>query len=1562
MKSNITSNRVCGRISRLQIAACLLFLGLGAAGPFSASGQGVISSSSTNGADLDTLFLPPTNSVMVNSGVAIDNTGSGNDAVSGSSTNWSLANAGTLNGNNNGVNFGSGGSVSNLSGGIISGGIDGVQISGDTGSVDNAGSISGNTAGVLLNSGGSVNNQATGTISGNNAGVQISGGLGYVTNAGTISGEGVFMTGGGVVDNQAGGTISGFNFSGVEIDNAAGSVVNAGTITSANNDAVLLNDGGSVFNSGSIIAANAFFDGVNVSGGGSVTNVTGGTISGGDNGVQISGEGVVVNSGSISGGAQDGVLLNNGGSVENQSGGTITGGGNGVEISGGDGAVVNAGSIAGSSFSGVLLSGGGSVSNLATGTISGGSFSGVEIDNAPGSVDNAGVITSAGNDGVWLSAGGDVNNQTGAAIQGNLNGVEISAPGNVVNAGSISGLTADGIFLAAGGSVSNLSGGIIAGANNGVDVVGGPGFVDNAGSIAGTNGIGVNLTGGGNVNNQSTGVIQGGQHGVYVGGSGSVANAGTITGTTGDGVMIDGTGSVVNSGSISSSSTSPVNPDTGVGVYLTGGGSVSNLSGGSIVGGVGGVAISVFGGGPGVVDNAGSIIGTNYVGVYLGNGGSVNNQAGGVIQGGQNGVEITGDVGLVNNAGVIMDASGDGIYMGAGGSVTNLSGGIIGGNTNGVEIAGGPGYVENAGSITGTNNDGVLLGGGGNVNNQAGGSIMGGNNGVEVAGNGNVVNAGTIIGTSNNGVYFSSGSGNAGTVENQTGGIISGGLYGIYLNGDGNVVNAGIITGDSLDGIYIEDFNNQDWVVNQAGGIIQGGRNGIFINYAASVTNAGTIIGTNGAGVYIDGNGTIGSTVVNLNGGWIEGGQEGVLSLDGPGSVINAGTIVGDAGTAILFDNYTNSVVLQTGSVIQGSIVGGSSFDAAYLQGNGSFGGNNGYYYFTNFETLTVQGDAARWNSPASSWNLTGTNAFFTSAEVQSGLLRINGELTTPLLTVDQGWAGGSLPAILTNSAILNSDTNGLGGSGTIVGNVDNHGYFSPGNSIGTLTILGSMTNSGNYYVEVTNTGASDQIAVSGAAVINGGNVVVEPFQPTFNPQAGNAGIYAVQTSFTILTATNGVFGTYAAATIDSNNLVQSVLFPLSGSSLSYGANNVTLVLNRTPFNSVAQSFNQNSVANALDGVGVTGLSATMATLVNQFYWQTNAAQARAALNSLGGDIHATLGMLDVRQQEAFNGLIAQRTGRISAGARSGDFATGWKPIQLASADSTSSSMQQAEMDQPLDFWVQGIGAFGHLDGDGNAQGGDFSVGGLGGGLDYRFTPELLGGLGIGYSHGSADVGGPGANGTVDDYQVAGYGGYVQGPWHLDGILSYGLLHTDTKRFINVGSIHQQANGSYDGGVLTLSTEGGYAIQFDQFTLEPTLGLNYAHLSQDSFSETGAAADGNNYGLNVNSVDMDSVRSSMGVRLGAQLGAADSTQYLAELHALWEHEFADRYAVANESFVGGSGAFDVRGVELGADTLRLGGGLTVAFTQSVQGFVNYEAGLNSQINSSTISGGLSISW
>ena len=1612
MNWNITMKRFNGQHLWRHGAVGLLCLTFLVANPLPTPGQGVIGTDSTTGLDLDSLFGPPTNSVTVNPGVTINN--STGDAIFGSATNWNLNNdAAMLNGNNNGVNFQAGGSVNNLSGGRITGngfygqgvdingagsvtnagsitgngiavllgggsvnneaggsiaGYNGVEIDGSAGSVDNAGSITGTTNdGVYLSAGGSVNNEVGGTITGNKYyGVQISDGPGSVTNAGAITGgrDGVSLEGGSV-NNLSGGTITGNEYDGVEIYGAPGSVINAGSITGTNNDGVDL-DGGSVNNlSGGTITGNESDGaGVDILGGGSVNNQAGGTITG-SIGVFIgTSPGSVTNAGSIFGGVYlDGGSVNNlaGGTISrNGSGGdgvndadsvnnagTITGGYDGVE--GGE-SVNNAGTITGKN-DGVDLYGVGSVTNLLDGTVSGG-FNGVEIDYGVGYVENAGSITGTTNDGVYLGAGGSVNNLSGGIIAGNGNGVEnAGGPGTVINSGSIIGTNGDGVLLDSG-SVNNLAGGTIVGNGTtyqaGVAINDG-GSVTNAGSITGSY-DGVFLGSGGSVNNLAGGTIAGEyNNGVEIdGGAGYVTNAGTITGGY-DGV--EGGESVNNAGTITGSV---------IGIYLWQGGSVNNSSTGAITGNGDGVDIN---GAPGSVANAGLITGDGR-GVYLDQGGTVNNLPGGTIIGGVDiGVDIYGAPGSVTNAGSIT-GSYAGVFLGSGGSVNNLSGGTISEIWNGgyavagVDIYGGLGSVINAGSITTTNFVAVDLADGGSVNNLSGGTITGNDAGVVIDGEGGSVNnqaGGTITASGNYGVIFFAGGSvtNAGTITgyyygvvgagsviNLSGGIINGNhVVGNGFGGDGvdadsvnnagtimgafdgveggeSVNNAGTITGNNNDGV---DLYGVGSVTNLSGGTIAGGFNGVEIDYGVGyVENTGSITGTTNDGVYLG----AGGSVNNLSGGSITGTSSGVEIDGGAGSVYNAGTIIGSDGTAILLDAYNgNTVTLDTGSTVIGNIVGGGTDDAAFLQGTGTYN-----YGFTNFATLTVQGDA----SP-NGWNLTGNNTFAQNATVQSGLLRINGSLTTPLTEVDA--AGG------------------LGGAGVLNGTLDNHGYFAPGNSIGTLTINGSMTNWGNYYADVNAAGNSDLIMVNGAATIKGGDVIVQP----------ESGMYAAQTTYSILTATNGVIGTYVGSSIATNSTAQAGLFPLTSSLLRYDLNDVYLVVSRAPFTSVAQTANQNAVASALDGASQVSSSPTMTNLISQFEGLSSASQAQAALDSMSGEIYGTLATLDVKQQDTFNNSVAQRTGRISAWSQSGEFATSWKPVQLASAGSMLPPMQQAQVNQPLDFWLQGVGTFGHLDSDANAQGGDYTIGGMSGGLDYRVRPELLLGLGAGYTHDSADVGGPDANGSVEAYQVGGYGGYINGPWHLDGILSYGYLHSDTTRFINVGSISQAANGSYDGGVFSLSTEGGYAFKLNWLTAELSIGLNYAHLWQDAFTESGSSG-GNNYGLNVNSMDMNSVRSTLGVRLGAQLGQPDRVQFMPSLHTLWAHEFADRYADVNASFVGGSGTFDTHGVELDADTALLGGGLTVAFNKAIQCFVNYDASLNSKLTSSTVSGGLSISW
>jgi uncharacterized protein with beta-barrel porin domain len=437
----------------------------------------------------------------------------------------------------------------------------------------------------------------------------------------------------------------------------AGAIIGAGSVGGYG---VLLGAGGNVTNQN----AGLISGGIGLDAGGTVTNLKGGTISGGFAGVSSSGflSGVlatVTNAGTISG--QFGVALSSAGAVTNQMGGQIIGSTNGVEINLA-GTVTNAGSIrsTGGYGAGVLLGAGGTVTNQAVGTISGGSF-GVVLGGG-GTVTNAGAI--AGNlAGVSLGAGGTVTNQAGGTITGARNGVYVTGgSGTVTNAGIITarGFSSNGVELDAGGTVTN-TGSILA---------------------TGTQGEGVWLQAGGTVINQAGGTISGGLFGVSLHAGGSITNAGTISSSNG-GVLLDG-GNVVNQahGTISG---------TYFGVGLGGGSSVTNQAGGRISGDDG-VATGTFSPGSltvgpaATVTNAGAIAGTTFInfpsfaggdGVFMNGGGTVTNQPGGTITGARFGIYTTGGSGTVTNAGTISGTAGSVAFAGSGANTLTLQTGSV---------------------------------------------------------------------------------------------------------------------------------------------------------------------------------------------------------------------------------------------------------------------------------------------------------------------------------------------------------------------------------------------------------------------------------------------------------------------------------------------------------------------------------------------------------------------------------------------------------------------------------------------------------------------------------------------------------------------------------------------------------------------------------------------------------------------------------------------------------------------------------------------------------------------
>ena len=449
-------------------------------------GAGTISNSGTvKGTVDDAIGLFTGGSITNASGATISSTGTAGAAIytTGGATN--VTNSGNVSATFHGILIEAGGSVTNnLSGTIAGQNTAGVYFKHLAGTVTNAGNISGtgtNGVGVYLHtdpgslSAGTITNASSGTITGGFFGVFVEGAPGTISNSGSISGatyDGVVFGLGGTVTNATGGRITGGS-TGVYVKyRAVGTVTNSGAISGTST-------------------------GVDLAGGGTLTNDTGGSITGNTTGVFVGSSstlatlsmiGSISNAGNILGVSSDGIDLLKGGTITNLGGGTITGGSNGVYVNtGASGTVTNTGSInsTGTAGAGVDLGGGGTVTNNSGGVITGVGF-GVFTAGAVANVTNSGSISGA--HGVDLGAGGSITNNVTGVITGQAAGVASTiASATVVNAGHISATAGAGADIEGGGSVANQAGGVITGSTFGVFMTGGASTVTNAGTISGTN-------------------------------------------------------------------------------------------------------------------------------------------------------------------------------------------------------------------------------------------------------------------------------------------------------------------------------------------------------------------------------------------------------------------------------------------------------------------------------------------------------------------------------------------------------------------------------------------------------------------------------------------------------------------------------------------------------------------------------------------------------------------------------------------------------------------------------------------------------------------------------------------------------------------------------------------------------------------------------------------------------------------------------------------------------------------------------------------------------------------
>ena len=771
---------------------------------------------------------------------------------------------------------------------------------------------------------------------------------------------------------------------------------------------------------------------------------------------------------------------------------------------------------------------------------------------------------------------------------------------------------------------------------------------------------------------------------------------------------------------------------------------------------------------------------------------------------------LASGVGTLTNSGTILNSGSKAIlYNGFQGNGTLTNTGTI---TNDMEgriyngFGGGTGTLNNYGTINnvsgnfanGYNPSGDVNTGSGTINNYFGASFSYSGlfyNGVK--NNGTVNNWGAFTNTSTGTIFNGNGTGGTHTftiykVDDEIGVIHNyGNFYNAYGGDTGTVNNSGIV--NNYEGAkFVNGFQTTGTPVGS----------GTINNYAgAQINNSGIFYnGVNSTGT-ITNNGGIAN---NLNAYFYNGYKAG-----GTGILTNNGTLVNSG-------DFSNGYDTGTGTLTN-SITGTFDNHGTLTNGIGSTVTNAGI--FNNDGTFTNDGTFD--NNSGASFNNTGTF-------VNTGTY-----------------------ADLSASGFINEGI--IEGTGTINGNVTNNKTLAPGNSIGTVTIVGNYVHnaSATYEVEIDASGNSDLTLVKdttpasggGHATLNGGTVEVQPLSPISEMRR-----------YTILTADNGVTGTFDSPTTGT----LSTMFLRS--SLLYDSNNVYLDVTSN-FYDYAKTENQHSVTSVLDhipGTATGDMKDVMTSIINQ----PSVDAALNAIDQISGHIHTAL-----------------------PGATLYSIDQNFKAIE----NDREWFGENGQHNIRHGFWASGLKGVGNRDGADIASRYEYNLSGGLAGSGHLLSDTLVFGASLGYSTMDVTMNDLSEKGNVKSWQGSLYALSESSPLHVGFIASYGHHRFETERNLSFGDISRQASSRHTGYSLSALLEAGYRVDFgNKAYITPTASFQAIRLNRDAFTEQSASS----LNLLVAGEHTTSFPGRLGFVIGKSTMDSKGGRFNSEVSAFLRHEFA----------------------------------------------------------------------
>jgi len=317
-------------------------------------------------------------------------------------------------------------------------------------------------------------------------------------------------------------------------------------------------------------------------------------------------------------------------------------------------------------------------------------------------------------------------------------------------------------------------------------------------------------------------------------------------------------------------------------------------------------------------------------------------------------------------------------------------------------------------------------------------------------------------------------------------------------------------------------------------------------------------------------------------------------------------------------------------------------------------------------------------------------------------------------------------------------------------------------------------------------------------------------------------------------------------------------------------------------------------------------------------------------------------------------------------------------PFAAVSSTTTTTTTTSPSPFAGLGLFANGIFSFGDRDPTSNEDGFDFHTYGVIAGVDYRFSPNWVGGMAFTYLSSNSNLDNPSslvgpfstsANaGSADtrSYGFSLYGTYyVLEQLYVDGIVSFGWNNYSLDRVIgyNLGvnpngkstaPVNQIAHADPDGHQFSFSVGAGYEFRQGAWTFGPLARLQYLKLNIDGYRETiNNPNPGFGWALAVDSQDVESLTTALGGRASYAISTGVGV-LLPQVRIEWEHEFKNDSRLLTAQFVNDPLLQPIPFTTDSPDRnyANLGVSLSATFRHGIAAFIDYQ----------TVLGLANVSW